>query len=294
MDKDSHAPVHRAMADTGYLSNPIEATRRSANAGPAHLVINELRKPFFTGCAKSKQMTLSTRGRATVIANTNEAPVLVDQVAADHGVSAPALSPAHRTNEGNFGAAPGAGVPAIQVLWQVDTRTSLFPYAAPGYPDDSRLVTGPLLAMGVLRIVFVGRVEGFAKLAERLSGFLAPSVQSGLPQTILPSRPFRCKMATLLTGPAFDLTRYINAAPQVNDLVGLSFLNEFAKFYRPVRRDVSLVSFDTIEDSGPLYSIFLQFIAIVRRRAAISPPRSLPSQNPIGAPILLPEPAWIA
>ncbi len=251
--EDTRALVRQAMADIGYVYNRTAANMRSANAGLIGLVINDLRNPFFTEFATSVQMALSARGYATVIANTNEDPVLQDQVVAamvEHGVSALVISPSYGAVTGTFGTLARAGIPAMQVLRQVDARTDLFPFAAPDYSAGSRLATDHLLAMGARRIAFVGGVEGSAVAAERMSGYLAALAQADLPPTNLPgraSRAFGREAASILTGQSFD------AALCFNDLVALGVLSGFAALGRPVGQDFRLVGFDDIEDSGQVF-----------------------------------------
>ena len=251
--EDTRALVRQAMADIGYVYNRTAANMRGSNAGLIGLVINDLRNPFFTEFATSVQMALSARGYATVIANTNEDPVLQDQVVAamvEHGVSALVISPSYGAVAGTFGALARAGIPAMQVLRQVDARTDLFPFAAPDYSAGSRLATDHLLATGARRIAFVGGVEGSAVAAERMSGYLTALMQAGLPPTILPgraSRAFGREAAAILTGQTFD------AALCFNDLVALGVLSGFAASGRTVGSDFRLVGFDDIEDSGQVF-----------------------------------------
>ena len=251
--EDTRALVRQAMADIGYVYNRTAANMRGSNAGLIGLVINDLRNPFFTEFATSVQMALSARGYATVIANTNEDPVLQDQVVAamvEHGVSALVISPSYGAVAGTFGALARAGIPAMQVLRQLDARTDLFPFAAPDYSAGSRLATDHLLATGARRIAFVGGVEGSAVAAERMSGYLTALMQAGLPPTILPgraSRAFGREAAAILTGQTFD------AALCFNDLVALGVLSGFAASGRTVGSDFRLVGFDDIEDSGQVF-----------------------------------------
>ncbi|MCB1347311.1 MAG: LacI family DNA-binding transcriptional regulator, partial [Maritimibacter sp.] len=71
---ETRAQVREAMAEIGYVYNRAAANLRSAGAGLIGLVINDLRNPFFTEFATSLQMSLSARGYAAVVANTDEDP----------------------------------------------------------------------------------------------------------------------------------------------------------------------------------------------------------------------------
>ena len=94
--EETREDVRRAMAQLGYVYNRAAANLRSSNAGLIGLVINDLRNPFFTEFATAVQMAISEAGYATVVANTDEDPMLQAQVVGsmiEHGVSALVISP---------------------------------------------------------------------------------------------------------------------------------------------------------------------------------------------------------
>lgn len=251
--EETRAQVRRVMADIGYVYNRSAANLRSSNAGLIGLVINDLRNPFFTEFATSLQMALSARGYATVIANTNEDPALQAQVVSamiEHGVSALVISPAYGDEAATFGPLARAGIPAMQVLRQVDPRTDLFPFAAPDYAAGSRLATDHLLQLGARRIAFVGGMAGVPVAAERMSGYLAALAQAGLDPVIIPGRATRAfgrEVASAL------LAQGLDAALCFNDLVALGLLSGFAAAGQQVGPAFRLIGFDDIEDSGQVF-----------------------------------------
>jgi LacI family transcriptional regulator len=248
--EETRVAVRQAMADIGYVYNRAAANLRSANIGLIGLVINDLRNPFFTEFATSVQMALSERGYATVIANTGEDPALQAQVVGsmiEHGVSALILSPTYGEEAATFGQIDRAGIPALQVLRQVDPRTGRFPFASFDYTRGGRLATRHLIAAGARRIAFVGGPEGRPITRERMSGYLEVMQDRGLEPVILSGQSSR----SFGLSAAQDLTRErpeIEAAVCFNDLVALGMLSGFARDGRLVGRDFRLIGFDDIEE----------------------------------------------
>ncbi len=252
---DTRVLVKKAMVDIGYVYNRNAANLRSSNAGLIGLVINDLRNPFFTEFATSVQMALSERGYATVVANTDEDPAVQAQVVSamiEHGVSALVISPAYGDEDATFGPLIRAGIPAMQVLRKVDSRTGHFPFAAPDYPAGSRLATHHLLATGAKRIAFVGGVSGRAVTRERMSGYLAALAEVGMQPLEIPgraSREFGREAARILS----QDHPQVDAAICFNDLVALGMLNSFAELGRKVGTSFRLVGFDDIEECAQAY-----------------------------------------
>ena len=247
--------VQKAMLDIGYVYNRSAANMRSSNTGLIGLVINDLRNPFFTEFATSVQMALSARGYATVVANTDEDPVVQAQVVGamiEHGVSALVISPCYGDEEATFERLARAGVPTMQVLRQVDSRIDLFPFAAPDYPTGSRLAADHLLASGARHIAFVGGVAGRGVAQERMSGYLAALAAAGHRPLIIPgraSRAFGREAAQIITNEHPE----VNAAICFNDLVALGLLSGFAELGRTVGAGMQVVGFDDIEECAQAY-----------------------------------------
>jgi LacI family transcriptional regulator len=252
---ETRAEVKQAMADIGYVYNRTAANLRSANVGLIGLVINDLRNPFFTEFATSVQMALSARGYATVLANTDEDPAVQAQVVGamiEHGVSALVISPAYGERDDTFGLLARAGIPAMQVLRQVDGRTDVFPFAAPDYPEGSRLAVRHLLETGARRIAFVGGLAGRAVVQERMSGYLAALAEAGMDRLVLDgraSRAFGRDAARIISRDHPD----VDAAICFNDLVALGMLSGFAELGRPVGAGFRLIGFDDIEDCAQVW-----------------------------------------
>jgi LacI family transcriptional regulator len=246
--------VRRAMAALGYVYNRSAANLRSANAGLIGLVINDLRNPFFTEFATSLQMALSSRGYATVIANTDEDPALQAQVVGamlEHGVSALIVSPAYGEEAATFDAIARANVPALQVLRQV-VDSARFPFAAPDYPTGSRLATEHVLAQGARQIAFVGGLEGRTVTQIRMSGYRDILAARGLAPLHLPGRPGRAFGREAAQRLAQDHPQ-IDAVLCFNDLTALGLLTGCAELGRPVGTALRVVGFDDIEDCAQAF-----------------------------------------
>lgn len=250
---ETREEVRRAMAQLGYVYNRAAANLRSANAGLIGVVINDLRNPFFTEFATSLQMALSARGYATVLANTDEDPVLQAQVVGamlEHGVSALIVSPAYG-DETAFDAIARANVPTLQVLRQV-VPTTRFPFAAPDYPTGSRLATEHLLAQGARHIAFLGGLEGRAVTQLRMSGYLATLAANGLKPLHLPGRPGRAFGREAARWLAEDHPT-VDAVLCFNDLTALGLLTGCTEQGRHVGQSLKIVGFDDIEDCAQVY-----------------------------------------
>ncbi len=243
------------MVDLGYVYNRSAANMRKSNAGLIGLVINDLRNPFFTEFATSLQMTLSEKGYATVLANTDEDPKLQEQVVnsmIEHGVSALIICPAYGQTAATFDAVARAGVPTMQLLRCVDDRLNQFPCTAPDYPLGSEKAVRHLFEMGASRVAFVGGMEGRAGTQERKSGYMDVLGEVGMSPVVLTgeaSRDFGRKAAALL----FEKHPAVDAAVCYNDLVALGMLSGFQEIDQTVGDDFLIVGFDDIEEAAQVY-----------------------------------------
>jgi LacI family transcriptional regulator len=271
--EETRTLVRQNMASLGYVYNRAAANLRSANVGLIGLVINDLRNPFFTEFATSAQMAFSEHGYATVIANTDENPALQAQVVnsmIEHGVSALVISPTYGSEVFTFGPLVKAGIPAMQVLRQVDARTDLFPFSSLAYPDGGRQAARHLIDMGARRIAFVGGLQDRPITQERLSGYLDVMQAAGLPTLTLhgrATRSFGNEAAARLTAGFPE----IEAAISYNDLVALGMMSGFARAGRSVGKEFRLVGFDDIEECAqvwpPLSSVRCDIAAFGRKTA---------------------------
>jgi LacI family transcriptional regulator len=270
---ETRALVKAAMASTGYVYNRAAANLRTANVGLIGLVINDLRNPFFTEFATSAQMAFSEHGYATVIANTDENPTLQAQVVnsmIEHGVSALVISPTYGSEEFTFGPLVKAGIPAMQVLRQVDARTDLFPFSSLAYPDGGRQAARHLIDMGARRIAFIGGLTERPITRERLSGYLEVMQEADLEAMTLhgrATRAFGVEAAIRLVAefPSVD------AAICYNDLTALGMMSGLARKGVSVGKDFRLVGFDDIEECAqvwpPLSSVRCDIAAFGRNAA---------------------------
>jgi LacI family transcriptional regulator len=248
--RETREAVQKAMADIGYVYNRAAANLRASSVGLVGLVIHDLRNPFFTEFATTLQMTLATQGYTTVIANSGEDPVLQAKLVGsmvEHGVSALVVSPAYGDGAGTFDQLARAGLPALQVLRQVDPRTDLFPFASFDYAAGGAEAARHLIGLGARNIAFVGGQEDSAVTQERMSGYRSELLAAGLDPIVAhgrTSRAFGVSMAeTILTDfPQADATICFN------DLVALGLMSGFARAGRSIGRDFRLVGFDDIEE----------------------------------------------
>jgi LacI family transcriptional regulator len=242
--------VRAAMIDMDYVYNRSAAKLRKASPDLIGLVINDLRNPFFTEFATSLQMALSSRGYAAVIANTDENSDLQTAVVGamiEHGVAALIISPAYGDDAATFDRIERAGIPAMQVLRNVDPRTDIFPFAAPDYVSGSRLATEHLLEVGAKRIAFVGGLEGRGVTRERLSGYLAVLEGRGVEPIVVTgkaTRGFGREVARTLVEQYPD----VDAVVCFNDQVALGLVSGCAEMGRAVGTDLKIVGFDDIEE----------------------------------------------
>ncbi|MEM7721702.1 MAG: LacI family DNA-binding transcriptional regulator [Pseudomonadota bacterium] len=247
--------VREAMADLGYVYNRAAANLRSSAVGLVGLVINDLRNPFFTEFATTLQMTLAAQGYATVISNSDEDADLQARLVGsmiEHGVSAFVISPAYGNGPETFDQIARAGVPALQVLRQMDDRLDQFPFASFDYPQGSRGATRHLRREGARRIAFVGGLEGRAITTERMSGYLGDAFIHKQAPLHLPGRATR---AFGIEAAQIIIEEYseVDAAIAFNDLVGLGMIAGFTKAGRQVGRDFRLIGFDDIEDCAQVW-----------------------------------------
>jgi LacI family transcriptional regulator len=270
---DTRAAVRLAMADLGYVYNRAAANLRSASVGLVGLVINDLRNPFFTEFATTLQMTLAAQGYATVIANSDEDPVLQAKLVGsmiEHGVSALVISPAYGDGSDTFDLLARSGLPICQVLRKGDARTDLFPFSSFDYGAGSIAATRHLIEQGARNIAFVGGLPGRAITEERKSGWRAVLGAAALPEVALHGKSTR----------AFGLSaadRLMAEHPQVdgavcfNDLVALGLVAGFARAGRGVGKGFGVVGFDDIEEASqswpPLTSVACDIAGFARDTA---------------------------
>lgn len=271
--EETRTLVRKAMAEIGYVYNRAAANMRMSNAGLIGLVINELRNPFFAEFAASLQMALAEKGYSAVIANTGEDAAVQQQVVGsmiEHGVSAFILCPAYGETRETFDAIARAGVPAMQMLRQVDERLAQFPFVAPDYHAGSRAAARHLINRGARRPAFVGGLEDRAITRERVTGYLAEMEQAGLEPVVLsgaPTRAYGRASVERLQQEHPD----VDAALCFNDLVALGMLSGFHRQGRCAGGDFLVCGFDDIEEAAQSYPALTSVhcdIAGIGRQAA--------------------------
>lgn len=247
--------VTAAMEALGYVYNRSAAGLRGAASGLIGLIINDLRNPFFTEFAASAQMSFARQGYSTVIANTDEDPGIQAQVIdsmIEHGVSAFVVSPTYGGEDRPFDRIERAGIPTMQVLRQVDDRTSLFPFASHDYAAGGRLAGEHLIAEGCRKIAFVGGIGDRPITLERMSGYQEAMTAGGLAPRAFHGRPSRAFGREIALRLAKE-HREIEAAICFSDLVALGMLSGFAEAGVRAGRDFRIVGFDDIEESSIAY-----------------------------------------
>jgi len=244
--------VNRAIETLGYVYNRSAAGLRGAASGLVGLIINDLRNPFFTEFAASAQMEFARKGYSTVIANTDEDPVIQSQVIdsmIEHGVTAFVISPTYDADTSAFDRIQRAGIPTMQVLRQIDARTELFPFASHNYAAGGVLAADHLIELGCRKIAFVGGLEDRPITLERMAGYSEVMRAHGLPVTAFHDRPSRAFGREIALRIAADHS-HIDAAICFSDLVALGMLSGFAEAGVRTGDDVRIVGFDDIEESS--------------------------------------------
>jgi LacI family transcriptional regulator len=247
--------VRKAIEETRYVYNRAAANLRGAGTGLIGLVINDLRNPYYTELATTVQMAFTSHGYATVIANSDENPMIQRQVVLsmiEHGVSGLMIAPCYGDDRNIFEDIRLAGIPTLQVLRQGDPRTDLFPFYSMDYETGSYLAAKHLVRQGARNIAFVGGVQDRGITLERKSGYLRLMDELGREAILLHGSAGRAFGYTT----ALDIARDrpgLDAAITFNDLVALGMLAGFAEAGVAVGKDFRLVGFDDIEEAAQSY-----------------------------------------
>jgi len=249
--EETRLKVREAMRKTGYVYNRGAANLRGANAGLIGLVINNLRNPFYTELGVSAQMTLSQRGYAAVVGNSNEDPQIQANVIGsmlEHGVDALLIAPSYGGDGTDLDAVLKAGIPAMQVLRQSETHADSIPFCSMDYHDGSLQAARHLVASGATGVAFVGGGENTGISLERRSGLDLVAKEHNLPMHVFPgdaSRTFGYETALKLASSHSD----IDAAIAFNDLVAIGMIAGFTQAGVKLGKDFRLIGFDDIEEA---------------------------------------------
>ncbi len=244
--------VRAAIRSTGYVYNRAAARLRSPGAGMIGLVINDLQNPFFTQFAASMQGALSSRGYATVVSNASEDASQQDQAIVsmiEHRVSALVVSPAYGDTGPTFDRIARAGVPAVQVVRQVDDRTDLFPFASFDYRGAARRATRHLYEVGAGSVAFVGGVDSRRVTHERMSGYAQAVAAHRDAPRFFPgeaTRRFGREAARKIVG----ADPPIDAALCFNDLIALGMCAGLAEMGVTVGREFRIAGIDDLAESA--------------------------------------------
>ncbi|WBU54566.1 LacI family DNA-binding transcriptional regulator [Paracoccus sp. SCSIO 75233] len=250
--EETATSVRETMARLGYVYNRAAANLRSASTGLIGLVINDLRNPFFTEFATTMQMRMAEQGYATVIGNSDEDPARQGQLVRsmiEHGVAGLVISPAFGDPGQVVDQIKAAGIPAMQVLRQLEGAEAQLPFASFDYAAGGAEATRHLLEQCCRKIIFLGGLAGRPITAERASGYIAEMQAAGL-EPVCMEGP-----ATRLHGSeaASSLPDDTEAVLCFNDLVALGLLNGLARAGRHVGKDIRLVGFDNIQECNEVY-----------------------------------------
>ena len=252
---ETREAVEASIKALRYVRNQAAATLRGAGTGLIGLVINDLRNPFFTEFAASAQMSLSDHGYTTVIANTDEDPVLQHQVITsmlEHGVSALLISPTYGAARQTFDAIERANIPTMQVLRQVDDRLDCFPFFSMDYETGSHLAMEHLLNQGLTEVAYAGGLEGVQITKERMCGYMTHMRENDLEPAVFHGRPTRA-LGRQIAFDIHDNRPDLRAALCFNDLVALGMSSAFAQAGVRVGRDFYIVGYDDIEEAAEVY-----------------------------------------
>ncbi len=247
--------VFEAIKETRYVYNRAAANLRGAGTGLIGLIINDLRNPYYTELAVTVQMAFSNRGYATVIANSNEDPVIQEQITVsmiEHGVSGLIIAPVYGGKTDMFDDIIRAKIPTLQVLRRSDPRTDLFPFFSMDYKNGSYLATEHLYARDARHIAFVGGVETREITQERKSGYLSKMKEVGQVPCVFhgaADRAFGYTIARTITTDYPEL----DAVVCFNDLVALGMIAGFSEAGVKVGEQFLVVGFDDIEEASQSY-----------------------------------------
>jgi len=249
--EETRKAVHASMVALGYVRNRAAAALRGSGTGLVGLIINDLRNPFFTEFATSVQMALAEQGLATVIANCDEDPQIQTSTIMsmlEHDVAGLIVSPCYGDGLDGFLAIERAGLPALQVLRQVETGAAPLPFFSHDYKAGSYMAARHFLSQGMRNIAFVGGVKGRAITQERMSGYLDEMTQNDLPTVVLhgPStRAFGRQAVEVL----LNDHPHIDAVICFNDLVAIGMHAGLSVEGRTLGKDFFLIGFDDIEET---------------------------------------------
>lgn len=251
--KDStRRQVLTAIEQTGYVYNRAAAKLRGANAGLVGLVINDIRNPFYTELAASVQMTMASRGYATVIGNADKQPKLQSRLIEsmiEHHVSALMISPVYDSDIKSLIAIADARIPTIQVLRKADTDAVDFPFYFMDYEHGGYIATDHLLQMGAKHIAFVGGLSDRAITIERKKGYCQRLTEAGLQAYFIHGkvdRAFGYEIAKEIA----QKHSHIDGIVAFNDQVAVGLLNGFLAVGISVGERVKVVGFDDIEEAS--------------------------------------------
>lgn len=252
---ETRRKVRTAIEATGYVYNRGAAHLRGGKTGLIGLVINDLRNPYFTEFAVSTQMTFANLGFATVVANTNDDWVLQEQIIRsmlEHDVDALVISPCYGGPGKDFDDILRSGIPAMQVLRQVDARLDQLPFCGSESDRGTYLAVDHLLRRGATRIAFVGGDLDLSVTRARYAGYERRLAESGHSTRFFPgarSRAFGREAALMLVRDHPE----IDAAVTFNDLVALGMMAGFAQTGIRLGTSFRLVGFDDIEEARQVH-----------------------------------------
>ncbi len=244
--------VLAAMQETKYVYNRAAANLRGARFGLIGLVINDLRNPYYTELAVSVQMFFFSRGYATIIANSNEDPILQEQLIAsmiEHGVSALMVAPCYGAAPNLFDGVLSAEIPTLQVLRCIDSRVDQLPFYSMDYETGSYIATNHLIDNGKSRVAFVGGIDGREITKERKAGYLMRLAEQGDKPLVFhgaADRDFGYEIAIVIAQNQPE----ISAAVTFNDLVALGMMAGFASVGITIGKQFRLVGFDDIKEAS--------------------------------------------
>lgn len=268
---ETKAAVADAIRELNYVRNRAAAALRSAKSGRIGIVVNDLATPFVTDFVVAAQAALMQRGIAAIVASAGEDAEAEDRavrLALEHDISGLLIAPCHGSGLPVFDTILAAGIPAMQVLRQGDSRLEKLPFQSMDYAIGSHLATQHLLDQGLRRIAFVGGHTGHQIAWERASGYRDIMQVHGERPLHLQgdaSRAFGREAMQKITRDHPDT----QAAICIDDRVALGMLEAAGAAGRTIGRDFYLVGFDDIPEcqlaDPPLSSVRCDVATLAQR-----------------------------
>ena len=241
--------VRRAIKDLSYRPNPIARGLSTGRLPCLHVLISDIRNPFYAEMARGVEDVARNNGYAVVFGNTDDCPERELQYLA-------------HTNELRF-----AGVIMMSAVGKVDLKKALRELnrpvvlanrLVPGMEADAVILnnergayhaTKYLIGLGHRKICHLAGLRYSSASAERQRGFVRAIKEAGLdiPQGSVFSGDLRVDSGEALGRRLVKEGLKCTAIFAANDLMAIGLISAFEGEGIEVPEDVSVVGFDDID-----------------------------------------------